>query len=149
MFPSPCGSADVAVLLATALALHIHLPLPTEMACIRGSNSTLPGDYDSFVTCLCLRTSEGLPYATEIRANLDLLFIPHQLLASVRLQAAAQHQLGVAIQAGLGSIDKSAAGGRPAVAGQLLCATEPADVELHQQVCLHVALSFSAAHLTE
>lgn len=52
--------------------------------------------------------------------------IPAQLLAFVEFQAAAQHQLSIPIRARLCSVDKAAAGGGAAVAGQLLVATEPA-----------------------
>ena len=52
--------------------------------------------------------------------------IPAQLLAFVGFQAAAQHQLSIPIRAGLCGVDKTAAGGGAAVAGQLLVATEPA-----------------------
>lgn len=62
----------------------------------------------------------------------SLLYVPQKFLSYVRLETAAQHQLGIAIQAGLGRIDKPPACSCATVTGQLLSATEPADVQLCQ-----------------
>ena len=58
----------------------------------------------------------------------SLLYVPDEFLACVWLEAAAQHQLGIPIQAGFRSVDKPPASSRTTVARQLLSTTEPARV---------------------
>ena len=87
----------------------------------------------TYVRLLYIGKSLGVQAAAPVaQLSHSLLYVPDELLAYVRLEAAAQHQLGIAIQAGLGSIDEPPACRCTTVAGQLLSATEPADMQLCQ-----------------